>query len=92
MSKEMNTSWKLNKKYRNYTHPMFKKLFLFLLLLVLTSFTTAETKVYICGPTGAKKYHYLENCRGLGACKHTVFETSISKARGYGLTLCGWED
>jgi hypothetical protein len=60
--------------------------------IVLTSFQPVETKVYLCGSTGAKKYHYKENCRGLNACKHEIVKTSLSKAQTYGLTLCGWED
>jgi hypothetical protein len=48
--------------------------------------------VYICGPTGAKKYHYNENCRGLTACRHVLTKVTLSQAQGYGLTLCGWED
>tara|TARA_R110002126_G_scaffold282681_1_gene431246 strand:+ start:8459 stop:8605 length:147 start_codon:yes stop_codon:yes gene_type:complete len=48
--------------------------------------------VYICGPRGAKKYHYTENCRGLSACIHGIVKTSLSQAQNYGLTLCGWED
>jgi hypothetical protein len=48
--------------------------------------------VYICGTTGAKKYHYSENCRGLNACKHEIVTVALSEAQGYGLTLCGWED
>ncbi|RUT71343.1 hypothetical protein D0817_05560 [Flavobacterium cupreum] len=63
-----------------------------LLLILLTSFHPVETKVYICGPVGAKKYHYKENCRGLTACRHELTKVSVSQAQGYGLTLCGWED
>lgn len=62
------------------------------ILIILTSFHPIETKVYICGQTGAKKYHYNENCRGLIACKHQIVKTSLSQAQKYGLTLCGWED
>ena len=65
---------------------------LLLLFVLLTSFHPVETKVYICGPTGAKKYHYNENCRGLTACRHVLTKVSLSQAQGYGLTLCGWED
>lgn len=63
-----------------------------LLFIVLSSFRPIETKVYICGPTGAKKYHYKEHCRGLTACRHELTKVSESQAQGYGLTLCGWED
>lgn len=51
-----------------------------------------ETNVFICGSTGAKKYHYNENCRGLRSCSHNVVKTSLKQAKGLGLTLCGWED
>ncbi|KLT69715.1 MULTISPECIES: hypothetical protein [Flavobacterium] len=63
-----------------------------LLFVIFASFRPLETKVYICGPVGAKKYHYTENCRGLTACRHEITKVPVSKAQGYGLTLCGWED
>jgi hypothetical protein len=63
-----------------------------LLFIVLSSFSLVETNVFICGPTGAKKYHYKEHCRGLTACRHTLTKVPLSQAQGYGLTLCGWED
>jgi hypothetical protein len=68
------------------------KYIVILLLILLSSFSTVETNVYICGPTGAKKYHYKEHCRGLTACRHELTRVSLSQAQGYGLTLCGWED
>ncbi|WP_202702588.1 hypothetical protein [Flavobacterium sp. UGB4466] len=61
-------------------------------LVLLTSFHPFETKVYICGATGAKKYHYNENCRGLTSCRNEISKVSIKRAQGLGLTLCGWED
>lgn len=65
---------------------------LFLLFIFLTSFKPPETSVYICGSTGAKKYHFKETCRGLSSCNHGTVKTSIKQAKGLGLTLCGWED
>jgi len=65
---------------------------LLLLFILCTSFRPSETSVFICGPTGAKKYHYNENCRGLGSCSHGVVKTSLKQAQNLGLTLCGWED
>jgi len=62
------------------------------LFIFLTSFHSPETKVYICGPRGAKKYHYKENCRGLTACRHVLTKVTLAQAQGFGLTLCGWED
>jgi len=65
---------------------------LLLLFIFFSSFCPPPTQVFICGPTGAKKYHYKENCRGLTACRHVLTKVSESQAQGYGLTLCGWED
>lgn len=65
---------------------------LLLLFIFCTSFCPPETNVFICGPTGAKKYHYTANCRGLSSCSHGVVKTSLKQAQGFGLTLCGWED
>lgn len=63
-----------------------------LLFTVLTSFSSAETSVYICGANGAKKYHLKETCRGLSSCSHEVVKTTLSQAQNKGLTICGWED
>lgn len=63
-----------------------------LLLFFCTSIYPIETNVYICGATGAKKYHYNANCRGLNSCSHGVVKKSLKQAQGFGLTLCGWED
>lgn len=68
------------------------KYILILLFVAATSFRAPETNVYICGPTGAKKYHFTQSCRGLGSCSHGTVKTSLKKAQGLGLTLCGWED
>lgn len=68
------------------------KYILLVFFVFTTSFRPLETNVFICGSTGAKKYHYNENCRGLSACRHGVTKTSLKQAQGYGLTLCGWED
>lgn len=65
---------------------------LLLLLFFLTSFHPPEKSVIICVSTGAKKYHFNENCRGLKSYRSETIKTSIKKAQGYGLTLCGWED
>lgn len=62
------------------------------MVVLLSSFQPVESSVFICGPRGAKKYHYSENCRGLTACRHEIIKTSLKQAQGYELTLCGWED
>lgn len=69
-----------------------KKIIFIAFLFCLLSFKNEDSKVFICGVRGAKKYHYNENCRGLNNCKHEIKNVSISEAKGYGLTLCGWED
>lgn len=51
-----------------------------------------ENYVYICGNTGAARYHYSSNCRGLRSCDHEVVKTTLGKAQGLGLTICSWED
>lgn len=65
---------------------------LLLVFVFLTSSWPPETSVYICGSTGAKKYHLKETCRGLSSCRSETVKISLKKAQGYGLTLCGWED
>jgi hypothetical protein len=69
-----------------------KKLLLLFLLITLTSFNKVDDKVFICGSTGASKYHYSESCRGLNACKHQIVKVTLNEAKNLGLTLCGWED
>jgi len=69
-----------------------KKTITLFLFITLTSFTTTQSTVYLCGPKGASKYHYTENCRGLNACKHEVVKKTLKEAKELGLTLCGWED
>lgn len=68
------------------------KYILLLLLIIPVSFHPFEAKVYICGPTGAKKFHYNENCRGLTSCRSEVTKVTLKRAQGLGLSLCGWED
>ncbi|MBF04441.1 MAG: hypothetical protein CMP76_14235 [Flavobacterium sp.] len=60
--------------------------------LLITSFPNTEKEVYLCGPRGAKKYHFSKTCRGLSNCKHEITPKKQSEAEALGLTLCGWED
>jgi hypothetical protein len=70
-----------------------KKLLLLLLVVPLTSFTiSADSDVYICKSANAKKYHLVENCRGLSNCKALVGKVKLSEAKNQGKTICGWED
>jgi predicted lipoprotein with Yx(FWY)xxD motif len=66
--------------------------------LSLASATPAESNivtvsgVYVCKSTGAKKYHYSPDCRGLSNCKHEIVKMDRDDAEARGLGLCGWED
>ena len=71
---------------------MIKKTVIIVGSLLITGFSPNKSKVYICGPQGAKKYHYSSSCRGFSACKHQINEVSKDKAISLRLTLCGWED
>ncbi|OUL61113.1 hypothetical protein [Flavobacterium sp. AJR] len=68
------------------------KVITLILFITLTSFSLVQTSVYVCGASGAKKYHYKESCRGLSSCKQEITKLTLKQAQGYGLTLCGWED
>jgi len=63
-----------------------------LITFIMTSFSIEDKEVYLCGPKGAKKYHYTKSCRGLSNCKHEITKQKLSEAEAFGLTLCGWED
>jgi hypothetical protein len=69
-----------------------KKVLLFLLIFVLTSFSKTEKYVYICGVEGSSKYHYTETCKGLSSCKHKIEKVTLEEAKNLKLGLCGWED
>lgn len=71
---------------------MNKKAFYFFLILITSSYKLTEKEVFICGPKGAKKYHYYQDCRGLSQCDHKIFKVTVSVAENYNLTLCRWED
>jgi len=67
------------------------KNYLFILLLPpLVSFTGVND-VYICKSKGAKKYHLIENCRGLSNCKAEVGKVTLKEAQSQGKDLCGFE-
>jgi hypothetical protein len=68
-----------------------KKIVLLIIVFALFSFDN-EKNVYICNSKGAKKYHLIETCRGLNACKHEIKKVSLSSAKEVGFELCGWED
>jgi len=51
----------------------------------------SSSTVYVCESTGAKRYHYSLNCRGLRRCSHNIVKMARKKAECRGLTLCGYE-
>ena len=70
-------------------------MFLLKYILVLAFFLQGDlnaSNVYICGPKGAKKYHFSKECRGLSNCEHGIYKTTLAEAKELGLTICGWED
>ncbi len=69
-----------------------KKLVFILIFSVLNSFVNPVDYVYICDSKGAKKYHLIQTCRGLNACKHEIIKVTLKEAKAKGLDLCGWED
>jgi len=64
-----------------------KKIIYLLFIYSLFSFKNIDTSVYVYDSTGAKKCHFYEPYRGLGACKHQIVKTTQSKARDITLTL-----
>ncbi|MBI3239602.1 MAG: hypothetical protein HYZ43_12315 [Flavobacteriia bacterium] len=72
---------------------MFKSLSLLLLAGWLSISSTRQASgVYICDSKDAKKFHLIEKCRGLSACKHEIVFVTRETASQRGLTLCGFED
>ena len=51
----------------------------------------SKTQVYICKSSGAKRYHFSATCRGIKRCTHEVAKVSVETAKGYGLSVCGYE-
>ncbi|GHC48082.1 hypothetical protein GCM10008083_09230 [Ulvibacter litoralis] len=60
--------------------------------MALPSFAPSVSNVYICKGPSSKKYHYKKDCRGLSNCSTDVYPVSLSDAKQFGRTLCGWED
>jgi len=60
---------------------------------VETTLAAAATSeiVYVCESSGAKKYHYNENCHALKRCRNTVAPMKRKEAENIGLGLCGFE-
>ncbi|MBS1646052.1 MAG: hypothetical protein JST67_01790 [Bacteroidetes bacterium] len=79
---------------------MKKHLYFLSVLFLLFSFkketpkqTTAQTDVWICGPHGAKRFHFDKNCQGLKSCTRDLYKVSLREAQaGLALTICGYED
>lgn len=69
-----------------------RKIVALVTVIVLTSFNSIQSDVYICASKGAKKYHLSKTCRGLSNCKHQKKVVTKKEAESLGLTLCGWED
>lgn len=44
--------------------------------------------VYVCTGSGAKRYHSVDNCKGLSKCSHSIVEMTIEEAEADGKTPC----
>lgn len=67
-----------------------------LLLSFVVSFlfdaSTPTEYVYICSGKYSKKYHLIEDCKGLNNCSTKVEKVTLEEAKQKGRTLCGFED
>lgn len=61
-------------------------------LLLSTSAPSATDTAYVCNGGSSKKYHLVENCRGLNNCSTKIEKTTVKDAVKRGRTLCGFED
>lgn len=52
---------------------------------------TRSGKIWICKSSGAKRYHYNQDCGGLGKCKHEVVRQTVAEAEAVGLTACSYK-
>ncbi|RFM26556.1 hypothetical protein [Deminuibacter soli] len=68
-----------------------KTLLFVLLLLSNIKCGNTTTTVYVCDSTGAIRYHYKANCRGLSNCQHRIVQTTLESAQKSNKTLCKWE-
>lgn len=53
-------------------------------------FTASD--VYICNGPSSKKYHLVEDCRGLNNCSTKIEKVTLQQAKDKGRTICGFED
>lgn len=71
---------------------LLKGAFILVCFIALTSFNIIAGWVYVCKGPYSKKYHLVEDCRGLNNCSTPIEKVSLQKAKDMGRTLCGWED
>ncbi len=72
--------------------------FAFLMTVVLMSSCGSSHKqekheaqpdcVYVCSGQSARRYHSVNDCRGLSRCSGEVVEMTIEEADSYGKTPC----
>lgn len=67
------------------------KTLLLLILLIAPRLNNSKTMVYICDSSNGKKYHLLNDCRGLSHCTHRIIEITLEEAKKRGMALCGYE-
>ena len=48
-----------------------------------------ENYVYICTGPKSKRYHCINNCRGLNSCSESIEKVTLTKAKELGRDACG---
>lgn len=52
------------------------------------TFTTPESKVWVCTGGSSKRYHAYDNCKGLSKCSASIDEVTLEEAEMMGRTPC----
>ena len=50
--------------------------------------STTQRRVYICGGQYAKKFHSIDDCRGLINCKGAIYPCSLQEAKNEDYKYC----
>lgn len=60
---------------------------------IITRGVHANDGVFICTNPNSKKYHYVNDCKGLSNCTDNVIKVNLKEAKNkYHRELCGYED
>jgi hypothetical protein len=67
------------------------KTLLLLLLLAVHPQKPKPVVVYLCDSPSGKKYHLVNDCKGLSKCTHRIIKVSLESVQKSGKALCGFE-